>query len=108
MLVGTVVENSLSDPSLLSSFRILNTWKEGDWTLHSISLSEEQAQVIGSQLVPGPWYVHFWNPDTDAMLVIFRGHTFHCSRTDESSWDDARAFGKSIHIPEEQLDFITS
>lgn len=107
MLTGTVVENSLIDLSVLSSVKITRSWDDGSWRLHAVSVEREQALQLGAALAEGPWYMHFWNPQRDGMLIIFRDAHFDASRTDKSTWDSAIAHGRTLGIPDDQLDFVT-
>lgn len=42
----------------------------------------------------------------DEVKVVFREKIFSIKFTDKSTWKDAVTHGKSIGIPEEQLDFL--
>lgn len=106
MLQGTIVENSLSDPSVLKDLTVLKSWPDGDWKLHQVRLNREQAIKLADHLCDGPWYMHFWEPGKDEVLVVFKSKTFDIKHSDKSTWSEAMAYGKSIGIPEEQLDFV--
>ncbi len=105
MLQGTIIENSLQDPSILKSLTVRKTWQDGDWILHDVLIEEQDAIEIGSYLKEGPWYIHFWKPGSDDVLVVYKDTQFHIKFSDRSTWLDAVLYGKSIGIPEEQLDF---
>ncbi len=70
MLEGTVIENSLSDTSILEKLDVLKSWSAGDWNLHQVRLSREDTIKLGTYLALGPWYMHFWEPGRDDMLVV--------------------------------------
>lgn len=106
MLKGTIVENSLRDASILKSLKIEKTWQDGSWTLHNVLLDEDMAVKIGSYLTDGPWYIHFWQTGDDNVLVVFKDKNFWIKYSDKSTWAEAVAHGKSVGIPEEQLDFL--
>jgi hypothetical protein len=108
MLRGTIVENSLKDPSVLQSLKIEKTWQDGSWTLHDVLVDEDEALKIGLYFADGPWYVHFWETGKDDVLVVFKDKHFRIKYSDKSTWVDAVAHGKSIGIPDEQLDFLKS
>ena len=105
MLKGTIVENSLADKEILKKIIIEKTYQEGDWTLHNVWVDEEQISGIAKSLADGPWYVHFWQPGQDDVIVIFKNKTFSIKFSDKSTWVDAVTHGKSLGIPPEQLDF---
>lgn len=106
MFKGTIIENSLNDSSILQSLKIEKTWQDGSWTLHNVLVDEETALKIGSHLADGPWYIHFWKTGDDNVLVVFKDKNFWIKYSDNSTWSEAVAYGKSIGIPEEQLDFL--
>lgn len=102
---GVIIENSLSDTNILKNFDISRSWEDGDWKLHEVRVSKEQAMELVKHLADGPWYVHFWEPGSDDVLVVFKNKTFNIKFSDRDSWKDAVAHGQSIGIPPEQLDF---
>ncbi|HVM58947.1 MAG TPA: hypothetical protein VMT80_01290 [Candidatus Paceibacterota bacterium] len=104
MLTGTIVLNSLDSPSVLDEIEILNRTKDEDWELVDIHATREQILQLSKHLVPGPWYMHFWNGDD--VLVVFKERYFDIKYSDKTTWIPAVAYGKSIGIPEEQLDFL--
>lgn len=105
MLQGTIIENSLIDPSVLSDLSVLKSWPSGSWNLHQVQLDRQQALQLANNLSVGPWYMHFWEHGKDDILVIFKDRTFDIRYSEKSTWNEAVAYGRSIGIPEEQLDF---
>lgn len=108
MLKGIIIENSLQDKSLLEKIQINRTWQEGDWILHEIEVDEKEVPEIGKYISNGPWYIHLWNVGEDDFAIIFKDKTFYVKKSDPSSFTEAIAYGKSIGIPDEQLDFPTN
>ena len=102
---GIIVENSLKDSSILRSLNIQRSWQDGSWTLHDVLVDEGDALKIGQYLTDGPWYIHFWKPGGDDVLVVYKDKSFRIKHSEKSTWVDAVAYGKSIGIPSEQLDF---
>lgn len=105
MLKGTIIENSLQDKTLLEKVKITRTWKGGDWVLHDVLVDEEQVPEISKYISDGPWYIHLWKSGEDDFVILFKDKLFHVNASDPASFADAIAYGKSIGIPEEQLDF---
>lgn len=105
MLKGTIIENSLSNKNILKKVRINKTWKSGDWILHSMEIDKKRISDLSESLANGPWYIHLWEPGKDNVEVIFKNKIFTIKFSDKSTWVDAVAYGKSIDIPDEQLDF---
>ena len=106
LLKGTVIENSLQSKGVLNEIKIERTWQAGNWTLHDIWLKKDQAEQFGKYLSAGPWYVHFWEPGSDEILVVFKDKPFVIRRSDKSTWSEAIEYGKAMEIPEEQLTFV--
>ncbi len=104
---GTIIENSLSDKSLLQKAQIQRTWKSGSWTLHDVLIDEAFVSEVPRYIAEGPWYIHFWGSENDDIMVVFRDKIFRATKGDKGSFADAVAYGKTIGIPEEQLDFVT-
>lgn len=106
MLKGTIVENSLKDKSILGEIKIDNTYQSEDWILHDFWIDENKVSRLSNCIAEGPWYIHLWEPGKDDVWVIFKDKTFKVKHSDKSTWARAVEFGKSIGIPEEQLDFV--
>lgn len=106
MFNATIVENSLADKSILKELEIIKSWQSDDWTLHNVLVKEDQIGLLSKYLDNGPWYIHLWKEGDDEIKVVFKDKIFNIKHSDKSSWSDAVVYGKSIGIPEEQLDFI--
>lgn len=106
---GTIVEESLLDNRLLNNFkinnlRISNAEKPEDrWHLYEVEATSEQIDELAIQLKPSGWYTHFWQGDD--VIVVFPNKMFEIKYSDQSTWQDAIAYGENIGIPTEQLDF---
>ncbi len=105
MLKGTIIENSLADKSILKGLEITKTYQSGDWILHDVLITEEQAENLGQYLNDGPWYMHFWEEGKDDVSVIYKDKNFRIKYSDKTTWAYAIEHGMSRGIPEEQLDF---
>lgn len=108
MLTGTIVENSLSDKSILSRVRVIKTYPLGDWTLHDIEVEDDKVAELAKYLADGPWYIHLWQPGSDDVTVVFKNKIFHIKHSDKSTWAETISYGQSLGIPAEQLDFPIS
>ena len=108
MWKGTIVENSLQDRSILDELQTEKIWQDGDWILRDVLVNEDKLPELGKYLTDGPWYIHFWKPGEDKVFVIFKHKVFEILHSDKSTWVEAIQYGKSVGIPEEQLDFVTS
>jgi hypothetical protein len=59
---------------------------------------------LSKVIKPSKWYAYFWSGDE--MIVVFRGKIFYQKVNDKNSWEPAIAYGISVGIPKEQLDFL--
>lgn len=105
MYKGTIVENSLIDKKILEKVKIEKSYQSGDWALDDVLVDESQILELAKSLADGPWYIHLWQPGKDEVKVIFKNRVFDIKFSDKSTWAEAVAYGKSIGIPDEQLDF---
>jgi len=105
MLKGTIIENSLANKDILKTLEITKTWQAGSWILHSIKIDEGRVQELSDSLKNEPWYIHLWEQEKDDVMVIFKDKIFKIKFSDKNTWVEAVAYGKSLGIPAEQLDF---
>lgn len=105
MFKGTIIENSLSDKSILEKVQVQKTYQSGSWTLHDVLVDENKVSELSKYLADGPWYIHLWEPGKDDVKVVFKDKIFDIKFSDKSTWAEAVAYGKTIGIPDEQLDF---
>ncbi len=105
MYKGTIIENSLADKKILNEVQILKNYRSGSWVLNDVLVSEIQIPELSKCLDFGPWYIHLWQPGMDDVKVIFKDKVFDIKFSDKTTWSDAVTYGKSIGIPDEQLDF---
>jgi len=102
---GTIIENSLSDKSILKKVQITGTKLSGDWILHSVLVNENIIPELSRSLDKGPWYIHLWEQGKDDVIIVFKDKVFNIKFSDKSTWTETVAYGKSIGIPEKQLNF---
>lgn len=102
---GTIIENSLDDKGVLADLQITKTWNDEDWILHDVIVGKECIPSIQKSLADGPWYIHFWKDDD--ITVVYKHRIFHIKKSDKNTWSEAVEHGKTLNIPEEQLDFLT-
>lgn len=104
---GTIVEESLIDTTSLNQFlrrevRIAGENTANPWHVHYVQGTYESVQTLVHSIKPG-WYAHFWQQNN--LLVVFSGRLFLLHIDDKHTWQDAIAYGHSVGIPVEQLDF---
>ena len=108
--VGTNLEDLALTVRKISKYRAGGTTpvQPGIWTALDFEADEalagDLAQAFAGALEDGPgWYVNFQSP-TEA-FVVFPGRIFRYPRGDTSGRADAQAHGRSLAIPDPQLDW---
>ena len=117
---GVIIEESLTDTSVLGDVKILSTkiepviekhktpWVK-QWTLHTVEIPTEEADEIAEKISKSLDGEHDWYADykTDTEhYVIYSGKVFHITdRSDRKQYDEATKYGISIGIPDYQADF---
>jgi len=118
---GVIIEESLKDKRVLKEIRITKTrvspvteehktpWLS-QWTLHTVRIPAEKADVVVRELSRsldeshgGSWYADFRNDIFH--FVVFRSKTFKVDIRKPEEYENARSYGRSLGIPENQLDF---
>ena len=118
--VGVIIEESLTDTSILSDVSILATKVEPvteshqtpwikQWTMHTVEVPKEKATEVADRLSKALDEDHDWYADfkTDSEhYVIYKDMVFHITdRADKKQYDLATKYGISIGIPDYQVDF---
>jgi hypothetical protein len=116
--LGTIIEESLSDKTVLSKLDILSTKVEPivpahatpwltQWTLHKVSISEGEAEdianVLSKSLEPNHWYADYKNETTH--YIIFLNKVFKIDRLSPLAYKEVKQYGLTLGIPEHQLPF---
>ena len=117
MLKGVIIKESLADEGVLDGLSVTGT-KAVDidnpapdqpsvWNLIYFQVPEvgagELAEKFSRSLKPGTWYIDF-KSETE-IYVVFLGKVFHYRRGDAVKRKEAQAYGRSLGIPEKQLNW---
>ncbi len=102
---GVIVENSLRDRSILDNVRVERTYQKQDKIIHNVFIKKDQISELSKYLAVGPWYIYLWRSGEDDATVVFKDKIFRIKPSDKLTWADTIAYGRSIDIPDEQLDF---
>lgn len=121
IFTGVIIEESLESSDVLTKLEILSTkvvpvveahqtpWLS-QWTMHDVEIPEGAAALVAesiSKLIisdqQGSWYADFKN-DTHH-YIVFRSRVFYVDRKSQPEYDEAKAYGISLGIPEHQVDF---
>jgi hypothetical protein len=109
---GKVIEESLENPRVLDETKILYTELTEDedpadhWHIHVVEVTKEHIQKISAVLRSRGFYAHFWDGQKN-VIVAFRDQLFEFNTDDEKGKQAAIEYGKTVGVPEEQLDFLT-
>jgi len=118
---GEIIEESLTNPSILRRFQIVSTrvsqvtpqhrtpWLS-QWTLHTVAVPADIAEQIAAELSqaldpthPSSWYVDFKSEARH--FVIYPNKVFSIDRYSPEQYQRATEYGISLGIPEQQVDF---
>lgn len=108
---GIIVDKSLQDPRIINDFKILGQKIADDdpndiWTLYRIEVKMHQIDRVikrVQQNLKEGWYVHFYKDKN--LIVVFKDRIFRVT-TNPETWKTILLYGKSLHIPADQLDFF--
>lgn len=108
---GIIIEQSLRDKTILNSIKILGKKEIDQWTLLKVSINSSYLQHflkdIQQNLIEDengiPYYAHFYKGII--LKVVFPFKIFHVT-TSLDTWTNVIEYGRSIGIPESQLDFF--
>jgi hypothetical protein len=109
---GTIVKESLEDPSYVDTLKITKIAETNDadpaarWHLYEIEeVSSDQINELSHLIKPTKWYAHFWREGD--VVVVYRDRIFEYTKTNAHERELAIRYGLSVGIPIEQLDFKT-
>ncbi|MBI3577543.1 hypothetical protein HY086_05900 [Candidatus Gottesmanbacteria bacterium] len=117
---GTIIQESLGDPSVLTDTNVLATRVEtvtekhktpwlSQWTLHTVEIAEEKATVFAQKISQSfdpnhpDWYVDFKNDLYH--YIIFPNKIFKVDLANLVLYKEAKTYGISLGIPDYQLNF---
>lgn len=107
---GTIVEESLKDNRFMNTLDIIDVRISSAenpvdrWHLYKVEIDKADIDALSGQLKSEKWYMHFWNGD--GVIAVFPNKVYEFQYSDKSTWKDAVEYGRSIGIPEGQLDFV--
>ncbi|KKQ66957.1 MAG: hypothetical protein US86_C0002G0074 [Candidatus Daviesbacteria bacterium GW2011_GWA2_38_24] len=116
---GVIIEESLGNKDVLKLIKVLSTKVEkvtkshqtlwlSQWTLHTVEIPEEKAELVANQLskdleTEHEWYADFKN--SASHYIIFRNKVFKVNRNKSEEYEVVKKYGISLGIPDHQLDF---
>ena len=119
IFTGVIIEESLDNKEILKKVKIIKTKIEKvskehqtpwikQWTLHTIEIPKEQAEMIAEELSKSlekqhQWYADFKNDKLH--YIIFRNKVFRVNRSKAEQYNKVTKYGLTLGIPNYQLDF---
>lgn len=116
---GVIIEESLNETSVLNDIKIIETKIEKvtpthrtpwikQWTLHTVIISEENADMVAKKISKfldkeHNWYADYKNDKYH--YIIYRDKVFKVDLHNPTFYKEARKYGISLGIPEYQVDF---
>ena len=107
--IGVIIEESLRDSRILNKLfitgvKITNEENPRDrWHMYDVIVSREEMDILQKEMDAGKWYMNFDNGFV--MVVVYRDRIFEYNLGDKDGRERAVEFGRSLGIPEKQLDF---
>lgn len=117
---GIIIEESLTDTSVLDDVNIVSTKVEPvtekhktpwvkQWTMHTVEIPANKADEAAEKISKALDKDHDWHADFKTETehyVVYADKVFHITdRADKKQYDEATAYGISIGIPDYQVDF---
>ena len=118
---GTIIEESLENPSIMKELKVLSTkiepiedkhqtpWAK-QWTLHKVEILESVAASVAEKLSHlidtshvSSWYADYKNEQFH--YIIFRDKIFKVDRAKKEQYAEATKYGISLGIPDYQVNF---
>ena len=104
---GNFLNTEFKDSNFLKKFKVLKTRKSktNPWTHYLVVVKKEELEKVieetQKQLIEKGYYAHLYNEDGSEVIVIFQKKVF---RTNSSKLEEVKKYGRSLGIPEDQLD----
>ncbi len=114
---GVLLKESLADETVLDLLKITKTEKwdvshatknqpkvwHAMWYEDDAEKAKQVANILSQSLKQGEWYTNF--TANDQVYVIFPRKVFVYTKGDEVRREEAKEYGRSIHLNESQLDW---
>ena len=111
MMHAIIIEESLANKDILKKHKILRTKflpEPTNWHLNVVeiygAIDEAIAEIQYSMVSDKPFYFHIFD-EGKTLIVVFKKSYFTLDPNKKITWMDAKIYGGSLNIPEEQLDF---
>ena len=103
---GIMIDVAFDGRKFVNKLDVIGKKVDGDWTLLKIGILDNDVERSVQEIqknMKGGFYSHIYSKD-GKLIVIFKKKIIRME-SDKSTWKEAVEYGKSIGIPEGQLDF---
>ncbi len=107
MYHAIVVLESLANERILKDFQIVKEKAEDNLHLSILAIEnpDELVEKLQKAMMSNkPYYFHIYDNGI-SMRIVFKDAIFRVNPNNKNTWIAAQKFGRSINIPEKQLDF---
>lgn len=107
---GVVIEEALDDNSLLNQLLVekihitKHEKRQDRWHMYQVLVSREQIDELAKHII-NDWYIHFWR-EAEIIALFSNNKQFEFNYYEKETWKDVLEYGRSIGIPEKELDFL--
>ncbi|MCA9381715.1 hypothetical protein KC678_05595 [Candidatus Dojkabacteria bacterium] len=107
MYHAILINKQFTDEDFPSTMKVFAEKIDGDWEIFGVEVKDSELEKfvieVQNEMRPNEtWYAHIYNDEE--MIVIFKEKIIKVT-PHISTWNPIFEYGKSIGIPEEQLDF---
>ncbi len=107
MYHGILVDQEFDNSNFPEKFKIFSVKHDDGWKIFGVEISDVELNSTVKEIQKNmkseqPWYSHLYNDKK--LVVVFKNKVFNVE-PHKSTWTEVFEYGKSIGIPEMQLDF---
>ena len=106
---GIIIEEALDDNLLINNLMIEKVCitehenRQDRWHMYQVKISLDKINELAGHIIDD-WYIHFWN-GSDIIALFTGNRRFRFNYDNKETWEEVLEYGRSIGIPDEQLDF---
>lgn len=107
MYHGILIAQEFNDINFPEKFKSFAVRQGSEWKIYGVEIEDSELEKTIKEmqlnmLTDKPWYAHLYNDNE--LIVVFKNKVFHV-KPHKSTWTEVLDYGKTLGIPEEQLDF---